>query len=97
MNKADRIIKVEMTWADFLAGMRVLSRLAMDEPPIPADLAACKAVIDGKLDRMIRHEYYTQYKTAPTPEAREAARQAYLDAAGIGADWRWGPAGGASS
>ena len=31
------------------------------------------------MDAMLRHELYAQYKTAPTEEQREQARQEYLD------------------
>lgn len=36
-----------------------------------------------------RRTLYGKSRTAATPEAREAARQEYLDAAGIMPDWRW--------
>ena len=35
--------------------------------------------LEQKLDAMLRHELYAQYKTAPTEEQREQARQEYLD------------------
>ena len=36
--------------------------------------------LEQKLEAMVRHEWYAKYKTAPTPEEREEARQRYLDA-----------------
>lgn len=54
-----------------------------------------RAIVDaleGKLDALIRHDLYTQSKTADTPEARETARQAYLDKVGMRTSYRW-PAG----
>ena len=45
--------------------------------------------LETKLDAMIRHELYTKSKTAATPEAREAARQAYLDEVGMRQSYRW--------
>ena len=48
-----------------------------------------KAAMDSKIDRMVAHEYYTNYKTAASPEERERARQAYLDSVGIPQSFRW--------
>lgn len=45
--------------------------------------------LDAKLDTLARRELYTESKTASSPEAREKARQAYLDAVGLHKDWRW--------
>lgn len=42
-----------------------------------------KEQIDEKMDRMINHEVYTQYKTDPSPAEREKARLEYLDRVGI--------------
>ena len=41
-----------------------------------------------KLEAMVRHEWYAKYKTAPTPEEREAARQHYLDERGVPQSFR---------
>ena len=38
---------------------------------------------------MERHEWYAKYKTAPTPEEREEARQRYLDERGVLQSFRW--------
>lgn len=48
-----------------------------------------KAGLQAKLDAIGRRRMYTQSRTAATPEEREKARQAYLDAAGIHEDFRW--------
>lgn len=48
--------------------------------------------LEAKLEALVRHDLYTQSKTADTPEARETARQAYLDAVGMRQSYRW-PAG----
>lgn len=42
-----------------------------------------------KLDAMICHERFTQYKTAATEAEREQARQRYLESIGMPADFRW--------
>lgn len=55
-----------------------------------ADLfPSCRAGIEKKLDAMVAHELYTQYKTLENPEEKEKARQKYLDMKGIKADFRW--------
>lgn len=45
--------------------------------------------LEQKLDAMVWHELYAKYKTAPTAEEREQARQEYLDKRGIFPDFRW--------
>ena len=68
-----------------------LCRYHLTEPPDLPELSA--EIQDGlsiKLEAMIRRGLYSQYKdTSLSPEAREKARQAYLDAIGMGAGFRW--------
>lgn len=54
---------------------------------------AIRTALEAKLEAMVKHDLYTQSKTADTPEAREAARQAYLDRVGMRASYRYGPEG----
>lgn len=49
--------------------------------------AICKGLTD-KLNAMTKHELYTKYKTAPTPEEQEEARIAYLDKVGLHESFR---------
>ena len=39
--------------------------------------------LEQKLYSLVRHELYAKYKTAPTQEEREKARQEYLDKRGV--------------
>lgn len=48
-----------------------------------------KKDIDQKLDAISKRSYYTEYKTADTNEAKEQARQKYLDAVGMHKDFRY--------
>lgn len=48
-----------------------------------------KKDIDQKLDAISKRSYYTEYKTADTDEAKEQARQKYLDAVGMHKDFRY--------
>lgn len=48
-----------------------------------------KKGIDQKLDAISKRSYYTEYKTADTDEAKEQARQKYLDAVGMHKDFRY--------
>lgn len=50
---------------------------------------AIKKGLSDKLDTMTRRELYTQYKTAPTVQEQEQARQKYLDSVGIPESFRW--------
>ena len=48
-----------------------------------------KSELEKKMDAMLRHDYYTKYKTAPDEAAREKSRRKYLDSVGIPQDFRW--------
>lgn len=45
--------------------------------------------LSQKLDAMLNCQLYSQYKTAPTEEQREQARQEYLDRRGVPQSYRW--------
>ncbi len=45
--------------------------------------------LEEKLDALVRHELYTNYKTAPSEEEQEKARQEYLDKRGVQVSYRW--------
>ena len=48
-----------------------------------------KKELTEKLDAMAKRQIYSQYKTAPTEEEREKARQDYLNKVGILPSFRW--------
>lgn len=52
-------------------------------------LQAIKTALEGKLDALVKHNTYTAYKTADSPQEREEARQKYLDSVGVPRDFRW--------
>ena len=57
---------------------------------IPEELD--KRVFNGlsdKVQKIADRELYTLYKTAPTEEEKEKARQKYLDSKGIPESFRW--------
>ena len=45
--------------------------------------------LEQKLDALVRCELYAKYKTAPSAEEREQARQEYLDKRGVFQNFRW--------
>ncbi len=45
--------------------------------------------LERKLDAMLNRQLYSQYKSAPTEEQREQARQEYLDRRGVPQSFRW--------
>ena len=45
--------------------------------------------LEQTLDAMLNRPLYSQYKTAPTEEQREQARQEYLDRRGVPQNYRW--------
>ena len=52
-------------------------------------LPEIKKGLEEKLEVMVRRDLYTKYKTAPTEEEREKARQEYLEKVGMHRDFRW--------
>ena len=74
---------VQITQDLFLALVKYhLLEAAEEEEKIKKELAE-------KLDAMAKRQIYSQYKTAPTEEEREKARQEYLDKVGISPSFRW--------
>jgi len=51
--------------------------------------AAIRKGLHEKLEADMRRDLYTKYKTAPTKEQQEAARQKYLDCVGMRESFRW--------
>lgn len=49
----------------------------------------CYDGLNKKLDGIVTRDMYSRYKTAPTEEEREKARQEYLDKRGVHRDFRW--------
>ena len=45
--------------------------------------------MNKKVDAIIMHDLYEQYKTAPSEVEREKARQEYLDRRGVSKSFRW--------
>ena len=45
--------------------------------------------LEDKLEAMTKRKLYTRYKTAPTAEEKEKARQEYLKKVGMHKDFRW--------
>lgn len=45
--------------------------------------------LEQKLDAILNRQLYSQYKTAPTEEEREQARQEYLARRGEPQSYRW--------
>ena len=48
-----------------------------------------KKGLEEKLETVVKRELYTKYKTAPTEEEREKARQEYLEKVGIQKKFQW--------
>ena len=71
-------------WAD-LVRYHVMD---LRDPDVDARI---RAGLQRKIDAMVRRQAYTASKTACTPEARERARQRYLDMVGVPEDYRRAP------
>ena len=53
------------------------------------DSEQIKKELNKKLDAVALRQLYSTYKTAPTDEEKEEARQKYLDAKGVPTNFRW--------
>ena len=53
------------------------------------NLPSIKQGLEKKLDALVKRQLYTTFKTAPTEEEREKARQEYLDKCGMHENFRW--------
>ena len=53
------------------------------------DTDLIKKELEDKMEKLVRHEIYSKFKTAPTEEEKEKARQDYLDMVGMHRDFRW--------
>lgn len=83
MSKNNKTVQIPLE--TFLTLYRLLEGWEVSE----SEITALKRIISDKFDALIRREYYTTYKTAPTEEEREQARQKYLDSVGMNKDFRW--------
>lgn len=45
--------------------------------------------LEQKLDAILNRQLYSRYKTVPTEEQQEQARQEYLDRRGVPESYRW--------
>ena len=73
----DRIEKC----ADFRGIIYCTPQISLGE--IDDVLPEIKKGLEEKMEAMVRRDLYTKYKTAPTEEEREKARQEYLEKVGI--------------
>ena len=87
MNKAsnEKTVRVDMDIVDF---NRILF-WAFDHRHDSEEARLLYNILEGKLQKMIDHDLYHKYKTAPSPEAREAARKEYIERRGIPKDFTW--------
>ena len=79
----DRIEKC----ADFRGIIYCTPQISLGE--IDDVLPEVKKGLEEKMEAMVRRDLYTKYKTAPTEEEREKARQEYLEKVGMHRSFRW--------
>ena len=54
-----------------------------------AQFARIEYGVRQKLDAMLRHDFYSMYKSAATESDRSSARKKYLDMIGLFDDFQW--------
>ena len=81
---------VLLTKTQLSATFCMIRRVYSGAPPCPSGpLAEIKKGLEEKLEAMVKRDLYTKYKTAPTEEERENARQEYLEKVGMHRSFRW--------
>lgn len=83
MNK-DKTLQLTLTYPQY-AEMLIYCMNHEDEP----ELQRFSKILQNKLDKLVEHDLYTKYKTAPSEEQKEQARQEYLERRGIPTSFRW--------
>lgn len=78
-------IRIDLSDNDYLTLWRWSDAHKNDCP----EIGTLFRILDDKMERMVRRSWYDEYKTAPTPEQRETARQHYLDHVGVPEEFRW--------
>ena len=73
--------------ADFRGIIYCTPQISLGE--IDDVLPEIKKGLEEKMEVMVRRDLYTKYKTAPTEEEREKARQEYLEKVGMHRSFRW--------
>lgn len=81
-------VRIEQELSEFL---RVAQYLNLLPESAPEELLLLRKLYLEKLNRMVERELYSRYKTAPTEEQREEARQDYLNRRGVPESFRWRP------
>ena len=83
--------KIQITQELFVKMLKYFygEKFELDDDELCELYREIKSGIDKKLDAISRRSYYTEYKTADTDEAKEKARQKYLDAVGMHRDFRY--------
>ena len=83
--------KIQITQELFVKMLKYFygEEFELDDDELCELYSEIKSGIDKKLDAISRRDYYTEYKTADTAEAKEQARQKYLDAVGMHSEFRY--------
>ena len=79
------MIRIDFEQADFVSLIVWLN----DHQGEAQELDKLYKIFSDKLDKMVKHELYTKYKTAPSKEEQEKARLEYLERTDIHKDFRW--------
>lgn len=80
----EKTLNLALTYPQFVE----LITFCMDNQGVP-ELDNLHKLLDAKLNKLIEHDLYTKFKTAPTEEEREKARQEFLDRRGIPQSFRY--------
>ena len=59
------------------------------EPKLSKEAQKYYDKLKKKFEAMVKRDLYTKYKTVPTEEEREKARQEYLEKVGMHQSFRW--------
>lgn len=78
-------MRIDLSEEEFMA----MVQIAYTQEPPDTAFRLLRQIVDRKVEAQVRHDLYTKSKIDPSASEREAARQQYLDRAGITQDFRW--------
>lgn len=82
-------IQVPMTMIQFRDIYGYMIDHSDEEFAASPEMQTLRKVLDAKMEKIIDHDLYTRYKTSPTDDQKEQARQEYLDRKGVPQSFRY--------
>jgi len=76
MAKKERMVQI--SYKTFIETWAIFNDMVFDEERYNEYYESVKAELNNKLNRMVNHQLFTKYKTAPTEEEKQKALDEYF-------------------